>query len=181
MKLLAGGFTLLVIAIGSFYLLYNVLRIDAKMRTWPTTQATILSSFLEQVQSGDTNGTIRGATTSPAWNVKVTYSYQVDGITYDGNQVSNDPPGQVAWDMDTPPKKELVAVRNRFPVGSVTETYYNPERPKESFLYYRRPGEIYLTAGLGILFLLVGIALMVAGLHHLQRSSSLGERFSVKP
>jgi hypothetical protein len=91
------------------------------VETWPTSSGTILSS---EIQSGSSGGSSRPAMFSP----EVRYSFEANGVRYEGNRVS---PGTIASSSDRSDAQEVVA---KYPTGQKVEVRYNPDDPSEAYL-----------------------------------------------
>lgn len=84
---------------------------------------------------------------------------QVSGPTYKGSQITSDKFAQTLRIkrnsfFSRNPMEEL------FPVGSVLDVYYNPDKPKESYVQ-RKPKTIMPHVFLGVGFLIAALAVLM--------------------
>ncbi|CAN0026689.1 unnamed protein product, partial [Phaeothamnion confervicola] len=81
----------------------------------------------------------------------ISYSYQVDGVTYQGNQLRH-------WEMFSAPRDWHSRVVHDHPAGANTTVYYDPEHPENSVVIAGLQGiDLFLIMALSILgtFLLI--------------------------
>jgi len=110
------GLIPLVVGLGAgFYLLWFMRR-RWSAQHWPTTQAEILQSDLEEDADG--------------FAPRVEYSYEVNGIRYLGERLDFH---TVNRTTDTEARKHL----EPYPVRSIIPLYYNPQNPSDSVLNCR--------------------------------------------
>ena len=95
-------------------------------RKWPSTLGVISSSRIAHSTDTDTdsNGFRRHY---DEYEVKVTYSYAVDGMQYQGHRLEIRP-------TEHRYKKHAERELADYPVGKQVPVYYNPEEPERSVL-----------------------------------------------
>lgn len=118
--------------------------------TWPSTTGSILQAEVRQERSVDDEGS-----TSITYRPFVQYEYQVGGRTYQSSQLSfgGGVSGTQGW-----AQKAL----QPYTPGAPAAVYYNPAKPQEAVLE-RKAGGFGLLAGLGGLFLLIGVGAFCFG------------------
>ena len=122
---------------------------------WQQVPGTIISSEVED--AWDTTGERYGA--------RVVYTYEVDGITYEGNQLDLRGTTYVGNRQDA---AELLIP---YPVGASVMPYVNPDDPARSVLDRSLPGAIWAFVGLGIALILFSLGLGVRQLASRRQSS----------
>ncbi len=100
---------------------YHVRKLSRIAQTWPTTQATVLKSALDEEAARSTIGNI-----NIAHILIVKYEYLVGNKTYQGDRVCF---GRPAYNYITGS-----SFLDQFAVGTQVPVYYNPEKPDESVL-----------------------------------------------
>lgn len=129
------------------YDIANIRHFEISEQTWPSTNATVVSSSV--VSIFNKNGNM-------AWTPSWTYSYTIDGRSYSAKNVSM----AGAYDAHWYSQKELAehATSSR-PDGSTVVAYYDPSNPQKSVLDRRTPGGTK-----GILASLASVVLGLDGL-----------------
>lgn len=119
---------------------------------WLSTNGQILNTYIS-TQGSANKGT--------SHQVHVSYSYQVMGQGYQGNQFSFGTEGN-SFDTRSSAEKEIA----RFPEGSPVTVYYDPDRPAEAVLEkkYDSTGAI-----LAVILGMIGVGIMIYA--YLQLSS----------
>jgi len=120
---------------------------------WPTTMGTILYHTRTGQRFKEYDGDIYTNI-----EVYIRYQYAVDGITYTSLSIDS---------IDKPFKLYPTSYADRYPVGKDVIVYYNPKHPSEALL---EPGFVnivkafdiysYITFGLGIYFIHLGVSRM---------------------
>ncbi len=164
MKLVLGGIICIAIASFFLYLYVTALRNDRKKQSWPSVKGMMLESSAERVVIGRESGSDNVRTLRGAWTNKARYTYEVDGVKYTGDQVSNNPMHDPVSDDPGKPSDSIIAIRDRFPVGAEIDVYYDPKDPDRSFLYFRPTGGKSVQLLIGAGFALIGILLCVFGI-----------------
>lgn len=93
-------------------------------RTWPQTNAVILSSEVSKYENRSTGGT---ANRSISYAPDVVYTYSVKNNNYTNNRVSFSPIGGSN-------RSRIARYVSRFTIGKSYPVYYNPEKPENSTL-----------------------------------------------
>ncbi|SIQ18143.1 DUF3592 domain-containing protein [Aquipseudomonas alcaligenes] len=90
-------------------------------REWPTTEGVITASRIDR-QLADS-----AYRSGYEYEVRVEYSYQVDGVRYQGNRLRIQP---AEYSSASSARRELM----QYPVGGKVRVYYNPQQPERSLL-----------------------------------------------
>jgi hypothetical protein len=102
---------------------------------WPVARGRVIRSEVEEFEWWDDDpGSHRAL---PGYRAAVIYSYEVDGLTYQG-----DCPTAVAVTSSSPDLARRTAAK--YPVGSEVEVHYNPLSPGESVLNQRSVLHLFL-------------------------------------
>ena len=111
---------------------------------WPTTEATIIQSKIEQkrVHSAERHGFTN------KFRPSVEYIYSVDGKEYQGNRIT-------ATDRDGVSREHSQSIIDSYPVDSTVKVYYSADQPENSVLVPGIPNSSYLLCILGLFFVLV--------------------------
>lgn len=97
-------------------------------REWPTTQGQITSSRIVQISESDSHkGGYSSGLSSYKYEVRLSYSYQVDGQPYSGKRLRI---RSHAYSNEKHARRELA----NYPVGQQVEVHYNPKEPQSSVL-----------------------------------------------
>lgn len=121
-----------------------------KARLWPTAEAEILESNIEE----DRNRSATGKA-NIAFTPTVRYTYLVDGTRYEGNRITFSRAGFDFLDASN--------IRDQFAINQKMPVHYNPAKPSESVLrpkstvgmFSRIPGFFILIVGLVLLVFVV--------------------------
>jgi hypothetical protein len=140
----------IVITLFGIWMIYRALAPRIKSRqaaAWPTTQAEILESTVEEDRARSATGKA-----NIAFVPFVSYRYVVDGKQYDGNRITVARAGYDFLDASN--------IREQFKEGEKIPVHYNPANPGDSIL---KPSA---TVGMfsripGIFVTLVGLILLV--------------------
>ena len=127
-------------------------------KAWPSTTAQIRSAHVDEDvrRDRDSDGSTR---THRTYMPAVSYEYVVDGTTYQGHRIRAD---------DAIGSQERAhRIINRYPVGTETTAYYNPDDPGSAVLEQGAElAQVYLFGGIGGVFALIGLgALGMTGLN----------------
>ena len=93
-------------------------------RTWPQTNAVILSAEVSKYENRSTGGT---ANRSISYAPDVVYTYAVKNNNYTNNRISFSPIGGSD-------RSRIARYVSRFTIGKSYPVYYNPEKPQNSTL-----------------------------------------------
>ncbi len=128
---------------------------NAKVSTdWPSVTGKITHSEVDSERK--TTGSGKRRRTRTMYSADVRYRYLVDGKPYSGQKVSF---GEVGSSSSGSARK----IVNRYPVSREVPVFYNPEEPELSVLEPGTSWSSMLPLGIGILFILVGLASLVPG------------------
>jgi hypothetical protein len=116
---LAGIVFLAAFGLGGVVMTRDLVR-ALQSRHWPTTTGTVVTSIVEK------KGSSRPGS-APAYFGRVSYRYQVGGVTHTASQVSFGEHGE----SGTGHAKEVVA---RYPAGSQVKVHYRPDSPAVAVL-----------------------------------------------
>ncbi|WP_171016367.1 DUF3592 domain-containing protein [Pseudomonas sp. F(2018)] len=89
-------------------------------REWPTTEGVITESHI-------TRTTEQRSSMRYEYEVRVRYSYSVDGVSYSGDRLRI---RRNRYSWETNAQRELA----EYPVGQRVRVYYNPKEPERSLL-----------------------------------------------
>jgi len=110
-----------------------------KSKTWPTTEATVVSTEVEEKHEYDEDGDKH-----VYYYPRIHYDYRVEGQFYNGFKYK-----LLEASMS---KRKAYEIISNFMTGDKLTVYYNPEKPTESVL---QPGEqkylyVFLVIGIGL-------------------------------
>jgi hypothetical protein len=97
------------------------------MREWPTTVGRIIrSEVTTTVQHHNRLNSSRGSYDVTMYNPRIVYSYEVDGVSFEGDDIG--------WSISA--NKPSVAEKSvkRYPLQSQVPVFYNPDDPAEATL-----------------------------------------------
>jgi hypothetical protein len=94
-------------------------------REWPTTEGVITASHIDRSHRTSTEKGWRGDRYE--YEVRVQYSYSVDGVGYTGNRLRIRPD---EYRSEERAQRELA----EYPVGQRVRVYYDPKAPERSLL-----------------------------------------------
>jgi len=126
---------LVVVGVGGWTLIKSL-----RSERWPVTDGIIQSADM-QSSSGH-----HGSST---YSAKITYSYQVAGVSYTG--------GKVAIGQMSASSAYAHGILNRYPVGKKVSVYYSPGDPSDAVLETGIHGGMWICFGVGTAFTLFGI------------------------
>ncbi len=135
----------IVAGMAGWFLFVSARRKAARIETWPVVSARILES---SVGSRREPGRPKRYTYYPV----VRYAYEMDGTVYTNDKV--DPIGRGS--RNPAPAEETV---RRYPVGTLHDLRYHPERPQEAYLQNQNSAALF--AIVGSVFIGVGLLLWV--------------------
>jgi len=171
MKLLIALFTLLpllFIGIGT----YQVYDQHCKITTFQPVRATVMDTRIEQRTSRDSDGR-----TQTTYKPVVKYRYEVNGRSYTAQSVT--PIGLSAG------RAWAQRIIDRYPKGTTTTAYYNPENPGEAFLLRQYSFFPYVFVLFPMLFLAAAALMSVQSRTSLRRPARPRLRtagwFEIKP
>lgn len=131
----------LAILLAGLFLIRTRLMMGLQSRSWPSTKGVVVSA--ERVFSG--NSVEDG---EPTYNVKIEYSYKVDGREYRNHLVEPLPSLKSA--------EQAASVVDGYPLGAEVEVFFDPTNPSLSLLVPGLDGftKILLAAYVGCVILL---------------------------
>ena len=132
--------------VGLYGGVYAVSRGKASLK-WPTAKGVIRQSEVSVGRSSGSSGT--------SYGFKVKYEFEVDGSLYAGDTYSFQITTNSAND------KGAKALVEEYPNGSLVDVYYNPKDPRVCVLLPGVNGWSYMGFGVGLVFLLAGIAIVM--------------------
>ncbi|OHB21367.1 MAG: hypothetical protein A3J67_03435 [Parcubacteria group bacterium RIFCSPHIGHO2_02_FULL_48_10b] len=130
---LAGG------AVGYFFGL-PMAQNAMKSKNWPSAEGTVTVSRLSTHTGSD----------STTYGADIAYDYTVEGVLYTGSKVT-------FGDYSSSDPSHAREVVNRYSEGKSVIVYYNPDDPKTSVLEPGANWSSFMVAGIGGLFVLVGL------------------------
>lgn len=140
LSLIIGG----VIQVIVFFILFNF---SEKAKEWPTTRGQILSSEVCTLGWNDENS-------SKSYKPIIKYQYEVEGILYTSSRLHYG--DWIAINSSFFAKKTI----SRYGEGCKCIVHYNPRKPQVSVLETKLGPPTYFLLGCGILFIIVGLALL---------------------
>ncbi|MHC6202997.1 DUF3592 domain-containing protein [Breznakiellaceae bacterium SP9] len=148
-----GGFVFFALALGAGFGWFHFIRQDAQIKTYSTTDGTVLSAKMTNytIRSRDSKGRRR---TSTYYEPIMEYSYTVGGKKYTSASVRFG-----GGEYASTSREDIEKIVNR-PVGSPITVFYNPDKPDESFLDKKASG--YLTGA--VTFALFTVSFGAAGI-----------------
>lgn len=114
-------------------------------QSWPTAIAQITLAEVRERSDYDSDGDLRRY-----YYPHVEYTYQVAGITYQGNKLTFG--AQRGYSSPKKANQEIA----RYPLGAQVKAYYNPENPQEAVLEQRAVGMNFMLI-FGILALVIAL------------------------
>jgi hypothetical protein len=119
---------------------------------WPTVEREVIFSSIESERSRSHTGS--GSSRSITYRVRVIYEYAVDGTQYTGERIAY---GEYA----TARRSDAERITDKYPTGKKVLVSYMPAHPEESVLEPGQAGLPWFFVGLGLIFLLTGIVLVI--------------------
>ena len=155
-------FGIVMLAVGGF----NILGAQASS-SWPTTEGEVLTSVVEKTRTKSNRkknrairipSPIRISTSKPtesySYEALVSYSYSVAGEEYVGKRLAF---GAITEGG----QGRAEAICERYPVGSQVNVHYDPDDAGSSTLEVGLRAQVFFIPGLGMIFLLMGTAILV--------------------
>ena len=135
---------------------------EVRARSWPTTEAHIVSVATSDDSTGWLDGfrTVRPTVES---RYHVTYDYTVGGADYSGSRIGMRPSGA-----------RVAGQRDRFTVGRSFNIHYNPGNPEDSVIDAKIPMTNVIGAIIGIFLLSTAIRMYRRTLRESRRDVSGG-------
>jgi len=126
---------------------------NAKASTnWPTADGVIESS--EVAKSTNSDG-------DTMYSAEVVYQYEVNGQKLDSDNVF------FGGDYSSSSRSDASGTVNRYPVGKEVEVFYDPDEPSNSVLEPGAKWMSYMVYGIGMVFLVVGLLVVIGPLCYL--------------
>lgn len=116
---------------------------------WPRTRGWVETSRVQRFSR-------TGGRVEP--RLELSYSYTVDGQTYEGRRVRL--PAPIPKMLRDGPQQ----ITGRYPAGLEVDVYYDPQDPSRAVLERGAPTAAYLPVALGVAMALVGAASFAAGI-----------------
>lgn len=145
---LIAGVALLA-GVGATFAGCSILSKAKEAKTWPSTDGTIQSSKVVELEKLDDDGK-----TQITYSADVVYSYAVDGRSYKGTRL--DPTGMTSSSSSA---GDAEATVRRYPPGAGVRVYYSPKDPSDSALSNEAGAARFMVLGIGLVFTAVGLAL----------------------
>ena len=160
-----GILTLAMFAGGIFLLAWGVYEMKRayESRTWPDTQGTVISSYIDKRSHRDSNHH-----TSTIYTPKIRYQYQVEGKHYTCNRIEF---GGESGGKRSKAKK----VVDKYPSGKKVTVYYNPQDPKVAVLKAGFSWGALFAFLVGIIFFGVGVMGFKAYRRNKEKHNTLGQ------
>ena len=125
--------------------------------TWPTVNGVI---FKSKVKSSTSDG-------STTYGADISYDYQVNGQAYKGDKVT-------FGDVSTSSSSRAEKIVDRYPVGKIIGVFYNPNKPETSVLEPGLSGGVWLLPGVGSVFLIIPLIILIAAERGYRKSGTKG-------
>jgi hypothetical protein len=116
---------------------------------WPAVPGTVVRSSVQEERS-----TTRSGPPTVTHRPVVVYRYEVNGTPHEGQRIAF---GEYA----TGDPADAAQVIARYPAGGQVSVHYRPDDPGQAVLEPGGAGLPWLLAGIGVLFALVGVVLVV--------------------
>ena len=117
-----GGAALIIFGI-------NFLREGWASRNWPIAEGEVQAVKVLRDISGS------GSTKTVRHYIAITYDYEVKGISYSGDRYSLGDGSSASKKFKE--RREVIAEKNKYPLGSAIDVYYRPTNPDSAIL---KPG-----------------------------------------
>ena len=144
---------LLVIMIGIGFTIWGAMVVmEARSAAnWPTTEGTILISKFDRNFKTSSSGKGKWY-----YDVKIKYSYTVDGLEYESSRVD-------FKSANYHYKSEVIpsTIARRYPVDKKVKVYYNPENPGKAVLETKITFMTYIGLLIGIFLIGLGVFLFM--------------------
>ena len=135
------GWILIVLAVvGIFFLLRGLVR-EYRIKGFPVANGTMVSCKPQLGHTSSMPAKAGRRSSSPMWTVAAVYTYSVNGIHYEGHNISNIAPQvlvRTAYPDDAPPAS-IDAICNRYIAGTAVQVHFAPADPKRSYIYFTSP------------------------------------------
>jgi hypothetical protein len=119
------GVAFLVIAVSGLFYVWRRMKLAQESEGWLPVEARIVSSSVLAEEEGGVDST-RGPGPIIFWYPQVTYEYEVHGLIYESSRI-------LFVDVNYP-KSEAESLVARYPAGSRTTAFVNPENPRQAIL-----------------------------------------------
>jgi hypothetical protein len=139
-------FLVVFISAGLVMTIFGVsnIRTAKDSETWPSKEGVILESKIS-INEGDDSTT---------YGADVVYEYEVKNQTYKGDKVT-------FGEVSTSSRSRARKVVRRYPSGKKIAVFYDPKDPETSVLETGLSGGVWLLPGIGLLFFLVPLGMLV--------------------
>ncbi|MHC6202998.1 DUF3592 domain-containing protein [Breznakiellaceae bacterium SP9] len=153
-----GGFVFFVFGLGTGIGCFHFIRQNAEMKTYITTEGTVLSATMTNYTTTETSGSRR---THTYYEPLMEYTYTVDGRNYTNDSILIGGANPASRDSGEIEKMYKMIVDH--PIGGPITVFYNPNKPAESFVEKSSIPFTYavVCAVFTILFGVPGILVMV--------------------
>ena len=159
MKVYFGVAVCLTLGLGFGAVLVLSLLSDARLRKWPSVAGVILDSAVRMRTTSRPGSGIHRTGGRPEYVVEVRYSYEVSGIAYTGDRISNHPLVQTLSDVTDAPAGWILALRERYAPGTRAQVYFDPDHPERSYLLFRAVTGLWLLGLCSVTFVALAILL----------------------
>ena len=139
--------------LGVFFLFAGLRAVSMRRasRSWPSASGQVTGS---EIQVKTFHFLTRMGGTSTEYRPQIHYAYNVDGIPYQGAQITY---GSI--DVSQPAAQAML---DKYPPGAEVAVYYNPKKPGEAVLEHADTGVAWF-AILGALAALIGLCVTCFG------------------
>lgn len=160
-----GILTLAMFAAGIFLLAWGGYEMKRayESRSWPNTQGTVISSYIDKRSHRDSNNR-----TNIVYTPKIRYQYQVDGKHYTCKRIAF---GGESGGKRSKAKK----VVDKYPSGKKVTVHYNPQDPKVAVLKAGFSWGAVFAFLAGIVFFAVGVMGLKAYRRNKEQDKTLGQ------
>ena len=121
---------------------------------WPAVTGRVVSSEVTSETSRRVHAASGRRVTQTRYTAHVAYQYSVDGKQFVGTRVST-------ADIDHLIEGEAATIVVRYPAGTETDVYYDPDDAGLAVLENDMPGTGYRAMGLGALLVVVSIGMQI--------------------
>lgn len=134
---------------------------------WPVAEGVITAAEVVRKRGSGDSG--------PTYRPDISYDYTVDGTTLSGDRV------HFGGAVSTSNQGWARGIVARYPVGHQVQVRYSPEDPALAVLEPGVTWVVWLMPGIGALFLLVGVVMMVAMPRLMGRAAAQAEAATDDP
>jgi len=117
-----------------------------RCKSWPRADGVIMSSNIERHPNA-------GAHSGDVWGVNIEYIYKVAGVSYTGTRV--------AFGMEESSAAHAQNFAGRYPPGKSVPVFYSPGDPENAVLETGIFGGVWISLGVGGLFMVFGVGALV--------------------